>query len=53
MSRIQVCRLLGGSGVVTQQDSAAPKVPALLARPVRRLAVVARVATTLPLLEAA
>jgi len=52
MSRIQVCRLLGGSGV-TQHASAAPKVPALLAPPVRRLAVVARTATTLPLLEAA
>ena len=53
MSRIQVCRLLGGSGVVTQQVSAAPKVPALLAPPVRCLAVVPGRATFVPLFQAA
>ena len=53
MSKIQVCRLLGGSGVAAQQPIAAPKVPALLAPPVRRLMVVSRVATVVPLLQAA
>ena len=53
MSRIQVCRLLGGSGVATQQVTAAPKVPALLAPPVRCLAAVARATTFAPLLQAA
>jgi hypothetical protein len=53
MSRIQVCRLLGGSGVAARQASAAPKVPALLAPPVHCLAVVASVAMFVPLLQAA
>lgn len=53
MSRIQVCRLLGGSGVATQQVGVAPQVAALLAPPARCLAVVPSVAMSGPLLQAA